>query len=587
MISHMLSTRDRTARRLRWLVFNLRWVLILLAAGVLLGLREARPLDGRALILLIVLGGYQAMLALLEFIESWPRLLQTLTLGLDVVLTLSLFAVSGGADSRLMWIGLLPALTVGLRQGWAAGLIVLVLFTLAQAGILWLMNPGVYGNLVTLGIYAAVLWPAAVIVALIASRVRSAVYIRLEGEQRAEALRSQILRDHARAIYEMASMASATLDYEKVLEAALNFGLRGSERNGSTSGQMVCAVLMFEDDQLHVTSSRRFATADDRKVCPGREGVLGNVIRTGDPLVIDNPAHDPELKQYVAFQNCRSLMALPLRAGFETYGVVVYGHPNPTFFDPDQRALLSAVVNQATIALQNAQLYRNLRAEKERLIDVQEEAQKKLARDLHDGPTQAVAALAMRSNFVRRLIDRDPKVAAEELFKMEDLARRTTKEIRHMLFTLRPLVLENQGLVAALQQLAEKMRETHNQNVIVEAEAGADEFLEKNHQGVLFYIVEEAVNNARKHAQAEHIWIRLKTQRDIMTCEIQDDGVGFNLGAVDANYDKRGSLGLVNMRERAEMLGGVVKMTSSEGKGTRISIYVPLTEEARDRMRAG
>lgn len=587
IISLMRSARDYTNRRLRWLIFNLRWVLILLVAGVLLRPNPTHVLDGRALIFLIVLGSYQAVLALLEFIDSWPRFLPVLALLLDGALTLSLFAVSGGANSPVLWIGLLPALTVGLRQGWLAGLGVIVLFTLAQAGIIWVGAPGEYNQLLPLGLYALALWPATVIVALLAEQLRRAVYARIEREQRSEALRSQILRDHARVIYEMASMASATLDYQKVLEAALNFGMRGSEKNGAASGQMVCAVLMFEDDQLHVTSSRRFAAADDRKVCPGREGVLGNVIRTGDPQVIDHPSHDPELKQFVAFQNCRSLMALPLRAGFETYGVVVYSHPIPTFFDPDQRALLSAVVNQATIALHNAQLYRNLRAEKERLIDVQEEAQKKLARDLHDGPTQAVAALAMRANFVRRLIDRDPKVAGEELFKMEDLARRTTKEIRHMLFTLRPLVLENQGLIAALQQLAEKMRETHNQNVIVEAEAGADEMLEKNYQGVLFYIVEEAVNNARKHAQAEHIWVRLKTQRDILTCEIQDDGVGFNLGAVDANYDKRGSLGMVNMRERAEMLGGVAKMASSEGKGTRISIYVPLTEEARDRMRAG
>jgi signal transduction histidine kinase len=183
------------------------------------------------------------------------------------------------------------------------------------------------------------------------------------------------------------------------------------------------------------------------------------------------------------------------------------------------------------------------------------------------------------------LLERDPKAAGEELFKMEDLARKTTKEIRHMLFTLRPLVLEHQGLVAALHQLAEKMRDTHGQNVIVEAEPGVDNALEKNYQGVLFYIIEEATNNARKHAQAEHIWVRLKQQGDIMLAEIQDDGVGFNLGAVDENYDKRGSLGMVNMRERAEMLNGVAKIMSAEGKGTRINIYVPLTEAARDRLR--
>jgi signal transduction histidine kinase len=91
------------------------------------------------------------------------------------------------------------------------------------------------------------------------------------------------------------------------------------------------------------------------------------------------------------------------------------------------------------------------------------------------------------------------------------------------------------------------------------------------------------VGNARKHAQAEHIWVRLKTQKDVLILEIQDDGVGFNVGAVQEGYDKRGSLGMVNMRERAELLNGAVKIDSTEGKGTRITILVPLGDAAAER----
>ena len=120
----------------------------------------------------------------------------------------------------------------------------------------------------------------------------------------------------------------------------------------------------------------------------------------------------------------------------------------------------------------------------------------------------------MRVNFARRLMESDPKAAADELFKVEDLARRTTKEIRHMLFTLRPLVLESQGLVAALESMAEKMKETYNQDVIIEADADIVSQLEFGKQGVIFYIAEEAVNNARKHAQAAHVWVRLKSAGD-------------------------------------------------------------------------
>jgi signal transduction histidine kinase len=102
----------------------------------------------------------------------------------------------------------------------------------------------------------------------------------------------------------------------------------------------------------------------------------------------------------------------------------------------------------------------------------------------------------------------------------------------------------------------------------------------------LYYIAHEAVNNARKHAQAGHIWVRLKAiEGDMIMLEIEDDGVGFNVGAVDAFYEQRGSLGMVNMRERAEMINGAVKIDSADGRGTRVVVYIPLTDLARERMR--
>jgi signal transduction histidine kinase len=530
-----------------------------------------------------LLAFHTAGLALAETLVTLKNWWHGVTLMVDIALCATLAVVLH--DPRLMWVALLPGFTAALRFSWLSTLAVTLATYALQTAFTLYLYPDDQGALFVTLSAAFVAAPTAVGMHFAARNLRSRLRLLNKRQVSQEANRANILRQHARAIYEMSSMVSATLNYEEVLDAALNFGAVGVEGAQASSSTMVSAVLFFEDDQLHVASYRRLTSADLRVVCPGRAGVLGEVVRTGEPEVITDLAHDPELQQFASFQQCQALMALPLRAGYETYGVVVYAHPRPDFFDDDQRALLIAVVNQAIIALQNAQLYRNLRLEKERIIEVQEEAQKKLARDLHDGPTQGVAALAMRANFVRRLLERDPKAAAEELFKMEDLARRTTKEIRHMLFTLRPLVLESQGLVAALQQLAEKMHETHNQNVIVEAEPGVDGRLELNHMGVLFYIVEEAVNNARKHAQAEHIWVRLKTQNDVLLVEIQDDGVGFNVGAVDASYDKRGSLGMVNMRERAEMVSGAVKIDSAEGRGTKLTVFVPLTDAARERLR--
>jgi signal transduction histidine kinase len=106
-------------------------------------------------------------------------------------------------------------------------------------------------------------------------------------------------------------------------------------------------------------------------------------------------------------------------------------------------------------------------------------------------------------------------------------------------------------------------------------------------QGVIFYIIEEAVNNARKHASAETIAVRLRQMEvGIALLEIVDNGVGFDLKSVQQAYDKRASssLGMVNLRERAELVNGLFQMDSAVGKGTKVQVFIPLTEEAADRL---
>jgi signal transduction histidine kinase len=100
--------------------------------------------------------------------------------------------------------------------------------------------------------------------------------------------------------------------------------------------------------------------------------------------------------------------------------------------------------------------------------------------------------------------------------------------------------------------------------------------------------VEEALNNARKHAKAEHIWVRLSSvSTEVGLLEIEDDGVGFDIHSVNMYYDSRGSLGLYTLKERAELINGVFQIDSIPGKGTRILIYVPFSEAGIERLRQG
>ena len=145
-----------------------------------------------------------------------------------------------------------------------------------------------------------------------------------------------------------------------------------------------------------------------------------------------------------------------------------------------------------------------------------------------------------------------------------------------MLFTLRPLILESQGLRAALSQYVEKLTETDSIQYHLEADQEVDKRLERNAQGVIFYIIEEAIGNARKHAQANNLWIRLHIKNGTFIAEVEDDGNGFDVESVQVRYDERGSLGMINMYERAELVNGRLSINSAPGKGTRITLTAPL-----------
>lgn len=391
------------------------------------------------------------------------------------------------------------------------------------------------------------------------------------------------------SVLRMTAAMTATLNYGRVLDMALDLGVAALADPSENGERVVGALLMFEDDQLHIVTERGLTSADMRVRLPAQEGVLARALEGDEPQLTNGPQEDPELRRMAGLQKCKQVVCIPLAVGLDIYGALLFGHPERGFFErADRLELLDVTGQQAMIALQNARLYQELEQEKERISEIQEEARKKLARDLHDGPTQSIGAIGMRVNFTRRLMERDPKAAADELFKIEELARRTTKEMRQMLFTLRPLVLESRGLIPALRQLAEKVADMHDQVVKVEAEPEVAEELELGKQGVLFFLAEEAVNNARKHAQADQIWIRLHRHEDVLVLDVVDDGKGFDVSSVEGDYANRGSLGLLNLRERAELLNGVLKIDSVPGEGTRVRVIVPTTVEAAERLhRAG
>lgn len=399
--------------------------------------------------------------------------------------------------------------------------------------------------------------------------------------KRQDLVEEAIAQAHQQAalLSEVANTLGATLDYQEVLQSVLNIGTINLKLSDRTEGRLVGIIMLFDgkNGNLAVVKARGVPPRDLAVRLPAEQGILAQAFDQAEPIYSGGVDRDPELAYFYALRGMRSVLIIPMRAGFESYGVLIFAAPKSDAFSQEQKALLTAISTQATVALQNAVLYQNLRQERDKIVEVEEEARKKLARDLHDGPTQTISTVAMRLDHLRMMvIKKQPVDLPTELKKIEDIARDSIKQIRTMLFTLRPLALESQGIVAALEQLAQKMKDTHNLPMTVAADRGVGEYIEKTKQGQLFYIIEEAVNNARKYAQSEKIDVRLQRRNQYVVVEVQDYGVGFDVSAVTENYESRGSLGMLNMQERAESVGARFNLESEPGKGTKITLTLPI-----------
>jgi signal transduction histidine kinase len=570
--------REEDSLAVDWIVWSMRWVWL----ACLLFFAFFNPTRQDLSLAFLLLGGaaaYNLTLALLLYLKLFPPALSFLTSLVDALFLVAFIYVSGRGTGFLLYFALFPILVAGLRYDAITSFSVAVTLILA-GGIYYFLER--YGtaqieDLYYLGVRVAVLLFAAVLSSLVSDRERAVTQ-----KMKEKALGDlQAAHDRAKAIYEMTSTFSTTLNYHHVLDTMLDIsmGLGGANQEGAHS---VGVVLLHQQEGeancLGVEAARNLSRRDEYCKLAGTAGAIEQALSSAEPVIIERVEDDPELRQFSALHRCCSVICIPLRAGFEIYGVVILGSPRAGAYTAEHMEFLTAFCDQTVVALQNAQLYHSLREEKEKIIDAEGEARKKLARDLHDGPTQSVAAIAMRLNYTKLLLAREPKKVGEELEKLETLARRTTKEIRTMLFTLRPVILETEGLVVALEQYLRRLEEEAGLVVHLETPE-LEDLLNSEIEGVTFSIIEEAVNNAKKYAQARNIWVRLGFEDDLFVATVEDDGRGFDVAEVLDSYAQRGSLGLINMQERAELVEGTWTIESAIGQGTKVTLIIPLPEE--------
>jgi len=335
-----------------------------------------------------------------------------------------------------------------------------------------------------------------------------------------------------------------------------------------------------------------FAVSDEMRIVGQRiaadQGIAGWVFNHEQPLMVSE--HDRDQRWYremVSGFHTRSLIAVPLMTASERIGVIeVLNKRSGESFSEQDQDVLTALSAQAATAIVNARLYQELENEKNRLIAIQDQTHRKLARDLHDGPAQSLASIMMDIEVIDRLIEEEPERASRELIQLREKARHTLDQVRTTMFVLRPVVLETQGLEAALRAYVERIRGIEGLNVHLEVRA-LFERLPARVEEVCFAIVHEAVGNVIKHARAQNVWIVVERRDTDLVLAVRDDGDGFDVAQTQVGYDLSASLGMLNMKERAEMLNARYVVQSKPGRGTLIYLIIPLSESvARPRTEA-
>jgi len=213
-----------------------------------------------------------------------------------------------------------------------------------------------------------------------------------------------------------------------------------------------------------------------------------------------------------------------------------------------------------------------------RVIEAQENERLRLARQIHDGPAQSLTNLILQAEICERLFDNDPVQARVELGNLKNSANATFQRIREFILTLRPMMLDDLGLMPTLKQYVQTFEEKSKLSTNL-AVMGRELRLPSHTEVTIFRMVQELLNNVQTHAHATHVQVSLDFQDTLVVATVEDDGSGFDVEEIQKAIQQRKGLGLHTIQERAEMLGGEVQIESRIGRGTKVRIEIPLPQQ--------
>ncbi|MFN2232595.1 MAG: GAF domain-containing protein [Anaerolineales bacterium] len=355
-------------------------------------------------------------------------------------------------------------------------------------------------------------------------------------------------------------VTTALLQHLTTLEDVLTIVCTDAiELTGATGS----AVLLLEDEMWFRVKSSSGVPIPVLERLPVGDSFAGLVIEQGKPLLLNDP--ESEMQAYYRNHNLRTLLAVPLIVDDTIIGALDVVNKPGGFTNGDIQ-LIQLFADQVAIAIEHALLHQQ--AEKLAVI----EERQRLARELHDSVTQALYSVTLYADATRMAISAGKnEVANEHLRELQKMAREAMMDMRLLIFELHPPVLEEEGLVTAVQTRLETVEARSGLRTSLHVE-GEENRLPLSIEEELYRVVQEALSNAVKHAKAETISIDFLYEDDHFCLEVRDDGRGFNR----ADARQSGGLGLRGIEERVERIGGNLIIESAAEMGTALKIEIDL-----------
>ncbi len=374
-------------------------------------------------------------------------------------------------------------------------------------------------------------------------------------------------------LYDVAAVATGSLDLQVTLERSLE---RVLDVLPCQAGTIHLLDPAREELRLAAHSGVPASLVAHLDTVPVNGGLVGSALDAAGPVVRFDWASGPLAQQVPSVGDFEMHVAAPMRARGQTVGVLsIFGAADQEC-DAEDLALLTSVGDHVGIAVDNAWLQK--RAEQAAVLVERE----RLARELHDSLTQSLFSLTLFAEVGRDMVKSGELDGIEQLIdEMDAITAQLIKDTRLMIYRMRPEVLDEEGLAGALRRRLGAVEE----RVGIEARVVINTLIELSPavEAELYHVAQEALNNALRHAEATSVTVHIRSEREDLVLEVVDDGRGFDPDAVR----DQGGMGLTNMRERVEKLGGTLTILSQPGRGTtvqaRVSSAAPAEASRADR----